>query len=93
MVAQQIEGFKHDGYSFTPTIKTRASIKAENKDAALDWLKDSDYADIVKEQVNAQTLTSLVKEWIDNGMNANEREFMDLLNIYDEQKISIRRGR
>lgn len=93
MVANQIDGFKHKGYSFSPTIKTRASIKAENKDAAMEWLKSSDYAEIVKEQVNPQTLTSLVKEWLDNGMSSGEREFMELLNIYDEQKISVRKGR
>ena len=93
MIASELDGFKYGGRSFTPTIKTRASIKSENKDEAIEWLKSSDYADIVKEQVNAQTLTSLVKEWLDNGMGSGEREFMDLLNIYNDQKISIRKGR
>ena len=93
MTSNDIDSFKYKGFSFSPTIKTRASIKASNKVEALEWLKSSDYAEIVKEQVNAQTLTSLVKEWLDNGMGASEREFMEMLNIYDDQKISMRKGR
>lgn len=93
MLNNQIDQFKRNGYSFSPTIKVRASIKAENKDEAIEWLKESDYADIVKDTVNAQTLTSLIKEWEENGVRDDDQEFYDMINIYNEQKISIRKGR
>ena len=93
MVNNQVEKFTRTGYSFAPTIKTRASIPAENKEHAMEWLKQSEYADIVKETVNAQTLTSLVKEWEDAGVREDDAPFYALLNIYNEQKISIRKGR
>lgn len=93
MVNNQVEKFTRTGYSFAPTIKTRASIPAENKEHAMEWLKQSEYADIVKETVNAQTLTSLVKEWEDAGVREDDAPFYAMLNIYNEQKISIRKGR
>jgi hypothetical protein len=93
MVSQDVNGLKLKGYSIAPTVKTRASIRAEHKESALEWLKNSDYADIVKEQVNAQTLTSLVREWKDNNQEDQVEPFLSMLNLYDDQKISITRGR
>lgn len=93
MAGQEVDGFKFKGWNFRPTVKTRASIAAEHKERAIAWLKSSEYADLVKEQVNAQTLTSLVKEWQENGISEHVDHFMQMLKLYDDQKISITRGR
>jgi hypothetical protein len=92
MVNQQVDQFKRQGYSFSPTIKKRASILSEHKEQAMEWLRNSDYADIVKETVHPQTLTSLVKEWSENGITDDIAPFYEMLNIYDDQKISMKRG-
>lgn len=93
MVNNEVDRFSRGGYTFSPVVKTRASIASEHKEEALEWLKNSDYSDIVKETVNAQTLTSLVKEWEDAGIREDDAPFYAMLNIYNEQKISIRKGR
>ncbi len=93
MTSNQIEQFKRNGYSFSPTVKTRASIKSENKEQAMEWLKQSNFADIVKETVNAQTLTSMVREWKESGITEEIEPFFEMLNLYDDRSISIRKGR
>jgi hypothetical protein len=93
MTGQQVEQFKRGGFSFTPTVKTRASIRSEHKEQALEWLKQSEFSDIVKETVNAQTLTSMVKEWQESGVTDEIEPFFEMLNLYDQQSISIKRGR
>lgn len=93
MTNQQVEQFKRGGYSFTPTIKTRASIRAERKEQAIEWLKSSSYAEIVKESVHAMTLNSMVKEWRESSPPDDVQPFLDMLNMYDQQEVSIKRSR
>lgn len=93
MVNGQVEQFKRQGYSFSPTIKTRVSIVAKHKEEAYEWLKNSEFSDLVKETVNAQTLTSLVKEWTENGVSDDVAPFYSMLNVYEDQKISIKKGK
>lgn len=92
MLRDGVEQFKRAGYAFSPTIKTRASIKAETKELAYDWIKNSEYADLVKETINVQSLNSLLKDWRENGLTPEMEHFYQYLNIYDEQQISVRRG-
>ena len=91
MMTEEVEKFTRAGRTFRPEIKTYASIKAECKEAAFRWLKENGYGDLVKEQVNTQSLTSLYKELDDNG--ELPEEFTSMLNIYQKQKVAIRRGR
>jgi hypothetical protein len=57
--AFKLEGLTSQNTNYgrvTITHRTYASIKAETKDAALDWLRANDLGDIITEQVNAATL-------------------------------------
>lgn len=91
MISEDLEKFTYAGRTFRPEVKTYASIKAECKEEAFAWLKENGFGDLVKEQVNAQSLTSLYKELDDNG--ELPEEFAQLLNVYQKQKIAVRRGR
>lgn len=91
MMTEEVEKFTRAGRTFRPEIKTYASIKAECKEAAFQWLRENGYGDLIKEQVNTQSLTSLYKELDDNG--ELPEEFTAMLNIYHKQKVAIRKGR
>jgi len=91
MISEDLEKFTYAGRTFRPEVKTYASIRAECKEEAFAWLKENGYGDLVKEQVNAQSLTSLYKELDENG--ELPEEFAQLLNVYQKQKIAVRRGR
>ena len=52
-----------------------ASIPADKKDAAMEWLKENGMGDIVKEGVNSSALKSLVKECIVNAVELPEELF------------------
>lgn len=92
MLRDGVDQFKRGGYAFSPTIKTRASIRAEVKDRAYQWLKNSEFSDLVKETVNVQSLNSLLKDWRENGLTPDMEHFYQYLNLYDEQQISVKRG-
>jgi hypothetical protein len=91
MISEDLEKFTYAGRTFRPEVKTYASIKAEWKEEAFAWLKENGFGDLVKEQVNAQSLTSLYKELDESG--ELPEEFAQLLNVYQKQRIAVRRGR
>jgi len=91
MMVEEVEKFTRAGRTFRPEIKTYASIKAECKEAAFQWLRENGFGDLIKEQVSAQALTSLYKELDENG--ELPEEFTSMLNVYHKQKIAIRKGR
>jgi hypothetical protein len=51
-----------EGDRVTTTTKVFASILAENREEAYEWLRNNDYGDVIKETVNASTLSSLAGE-------------------------------
>ena len=91
MMVEELEKFTRGGRTFRPEIKTYASIRADCKEAAFQWLKENGYGDLVKEQVNTQSLTSLYKELEENG--ELPEEFISMLNVYQKQKVAIRKDR
>lgn len=44
-----------------------ASILAENREAAYQWLRDTGRASLISNTVNASTLKAACKEWLKNG--------------------------
>lgn len=91
MMNDEVEKFVYAGKTFYPSVKLWASLKAETKEQAVEWLKDSEFSDIVKEQVNSQSLSALVKELRDNG--DLPEAFEQYLNMTDKITLNIRKGR
>lgn len=44
-----------------------ASIRADNREAAYEWLRDTGRGSLISETVNASTLKAAVKEWLKQG--------------------------
>lgn len=51
-----------EGFRVAVSVSTRASVRPGQKDAAIAWLSDNGYADLVQSTVNASTLSSLAKQ-------------------------------
>ena len=52
-----------------------ASIIGERKEDAFEWLKNNEYADVIKPGVNSSTLKALLKECILNGVEIPDELF------------------
>ncbi|MCM3746565.1 hypothetical protein M3223_04270 [Paenibacillus pasadenensis] len=89
MVEEGIDGIKHGGFSFSPSVRPFASLSAETKEEAFDWLRENGYGDLIKEAVNANSLTSLYKEL---GADEAPEEFLALLNVHNKQQINVRKS-
>ncbi|MCD8197831.1 MAG: hypothetical protein LUE24_11820 [Lachnospiraceae bacterium] len=89
MIQTETENFTRKGTRFSVTIKTRASAKAGCKEDLFAALRSHGYGDLVYETVNANSLTSLVKEL----KEANEQEvpkwIADVVNLYDQSSVSV----
>ena len=53
-----------------------ASIRADNREAAYEWLRDTGRGSLISETVNASTLKAAVKEWLKQG-----EEIPDVINV------------
>lgn len=76
MTEVEIPSFAHGGFNFAMKEMLFASPHAENKEQVYDWLKENGYGDLVKETVNANTFTSLIREMYASA----ESQRQELLN-------------
>lgn len=53
-----------------------ASIRADNREAAYEWLRDTGRGSLISETVNASTLKAAVKEWLKQG-----EEIPEVINV------------
>ena len=68
MAETETQNFTRAGTMFCLTTKTRASARAGQKDELFAALRDEGYGDMITETVNANSLSSFVKEQIaENG--------------------------
>lgn len=91
MMLDDVDKFVYAGKTFFPSVRLWASLKAETKEEAIEWLKSSGFADLVKEQVNTQSLSSLVKELKEN--DEMPEEFEQFLNVTEKISLNVRKGR
>jgi hypothetical protein len=62
----------------------QCSTAAGRKGDAMQWLKDSGYADMIREDYNASSMKALVKRLLVDGV-----EIPDFMNVYPFQRASI----
>ena len=73
-------------YRIVGTSKMRASIKKDKKDEAYEWLEENGYSAIIKPTVNAESLSSLAGEHLEE----NGEEFPEeMFNQYVQRGTSV----
>lgn len=74
-----------DGYRYTISQTLRASIKAEKKADAYEWLRENDLGDLITETVNASTLSAQARKMVEDGLELDP----DLFNVHIVPNTSI----
>ena len=92
MTEDEMPKFVHMGTSFSISNKIFASAKADKKEELMQALKDNDYGDLVKEQVNAQSLRSAVIEMMEENDEEVPEWIADLVNVYEKPVINMRKA-
>lgn len=64
-----------EGYRVGVGVRFVASIKAENRDKALEWLRNNGLEDLIIQTVNASTLSATGKNLLENGRELPEDIF------------------
>jgi len=77
--------FKDLNCRITVSQVVKASICAEQRENAYLWLRREGYSAVVKETVNASTLSAIAKEKIEGGNELPKTVF----NVYTSERISL----
>ena len=79
-----------DGITVYPRTDVYVSLPKES-DKSLAWLIERDYGEFIKPYVNPRTLTSIVKEYLNEHPEELE-EVKNLFNYTEKERIGIRRS-
>lgn len=89
MVSEEVQNFKRSDRTFYMKSRLFASILDENKEEVIEWFKGhEEYSGMVKEQINANTLSSWAKERQEEEDMPEEIE--SRLSIYEKTSIGVR---
>ena len=86
-----------DGYSYSLTNKTRYSKKADDKLEAegldfFEFLREEGLGDIIKETVNAQTLSAQIRQIVEDNDDELPDEYDKYINAYDQVGLTRRKS-
>ena len=93
MAESDTPSFKHQGAQFSLVTKTRASAMAGVKDELYAALKVNGYGDLIYETVNANSLSSFVKEQIEENDDLLPGWLDGLVNVYDQTSVRVSKAR
>lgn len=82
---EECKTFNTEDFRVTRTAKLFASIPSDNQEAAYQWLRDNGYEALIKETVNASSLSGAAKEMMENGNELPE----DLFKCHVKDSVSI----
>ena len=92
MAETETQNFTRAGTMFCLTTKTRASAAAGVKDSLYIALKDNGFGDLVYETVNANSLSSFVKEQTEGNGDTLPNWLEGLVNVFDKTTVSVRKS-
>lgn len=90
MIDLEVPSFKRGEHNFYINSRIFASVKAGKKPKLIEWLKKSPYAEMVREDINTQTLSAWVRELSENG--ELPEEIANYVNVFEKQSINIRKA-
>ena len=91
MIDSETQNFTRAGRMFCLTTKVRASALAGAKQELFEALKQNGFGDLVCETVNANTLSSFVKEQL-AGNEDRLPEWLDgLVKVFEQTGVSVRK--
>ena len=92
MAETETQNFTRAGTMFCLTTKTRASAKAGQKDELFAALRGEGYGDMITETVNANSLSSFVKEQIAENGDALPDWLDGLVSVFEKTTVDVRKA-
>lgn len=92
MAETETQNFTRAGTMFCLTTKTRASAKAGQKDELFAALRGEGYGDMITETVNANSLSSFVKEQIAENGDALPVWLDGLVSVFEKTTVGVRKA-
>ena len=92
MAETETQNFSRAGTMFCLTTKTRASAKAGQKDELFAALRGEGYGDLITETVNANSLSSFVKEQIAENGDALPDWLDGLVSVFEKTTVGVRKA-
>lgn len=92
MAEAEVDKFSRNGSTFYLTSRLFASPLAGMKEEMIKALKENGYAAIVCESVNANTLSSTVKELMEQNNDELPRWLSDTVGTYEKVSVGIRKS-
>ena len=93
MVDSEMQNFTKSGTQYCIVTKTRASAVAGRKEELFKTLKAQGFGDLVTETVNANTLSSFVKECMEENGDALPDWMDGLISTFEQQQIQLRKSK
>ena len=91
MAESETQNFTRSGTMFYLTTKTRASAVAGNKEELHSALKEQGFGELVYETVNANSLSSFVKEQMGENEDALPDWLIGLVNVFDKTTVGVKK--
>lgn len=92
MAESETQNFTRGGMMFYLTTKTRASAVAGTRDELHSALKAQGFGELVHETVNANSLSSFVKEQLEDNGEVLPGWLEGLVNVYDKTTVGMRKA-
>ena len=92
MAETETQNFTRAGTMFCLTTKTRASARAGQKDELFAALRGEGYGDMITETVNANSLSSSVKEQIAENGDALPDWLDGLVSVFEKTTVGVRKA-
>ena len=93
MAERETQNFTRAGTMFCLTTKTRANAAPGRKDELFDALRAEGYGDMITETVNANSLSSFVKEQIAENGDELPSWLHGLVNVFEKTTVGVRKAR
>ena len=93
MAMSECDNFSRHGSTFYLKSRLYASPKAGGKDKLFSALRKNGYGSMVQENVNANTLSSFVKEQKENNKDTIPEWLSNVVNAYEKISVGIRKGK
>lgn len=92
MAETETQNFTRAGTMFCLTTKTRASARAGQKNELFAALRGEGYGDMITETVNANSLSSFVKEQIAENGDALPDWLDGLVSVFEKTTVGVRKA-
>lgn len=92
MAESETQNFTRAGTMFCLTTKTRANAAAGRKEELFDALRAEGFGDLITETVNANSLSSFVKEQIAENGDALPDWLSGLVSVFEKTTVGVRKA-